>query len=424
MIDMYKLVLPMKLNQKYFSIVLIFLSLNSHQSFAAGYSTNLTSTSGLGNIYAGSVTGIHDVSDMFFNPAITSGLKHKEFIASVSYVDIKIDPDNVSGRFSNGTQATGTEVKNAGTNKLVPALYLATPINDKIAFGLSITSPFGLSTKYDKNWIGRYHAVESSITTYNINPSLSYKINEKLSVGAGVQAQYLEALLTKAVRTSGADAIGRLHGSDWGYGYNFGVSYQANDQLKLAIGYRSKIDYKIICVTQVADLGLYSDFHAETTTPESATIGAAFKLNKKIELAYDGTWTRWSRLQSIVANAHQDSRLNYKADFNWHDSFLHSFGANFTLNDTWLIRSGIAYEKDATSNSTREPRVPTGDRVSVGLGFNYKITKGLSVDTAYVHQFYKNAKVNITDSTTTVNSLEARYKTKVNVFSVALKKEF
>ena len=81
----------MKLNQKYFSIVLIFLSLNSHQSFAAGYSTNLTSTSGLGNIYAGSVTGINDVSDMFFNPAITSELKHKEFIASISYVDMNID---------------------------------------------------------------------------------------------------------------------------------------------------------------------------------------------------------------------------------------------------------------------------------------------------------------------------------------------
>lgn len=414
----------MKPDQKLLFFAAIFLSLSNHQSFAAGYSTNLTSTSGLGNIYAGSVTGIHDISDMFYNPAITSDLKHKEFIASVSYVDMKIDPDNVSGNFSSGTQATGTEVKNAGVNKAVPALYLATPLNDKIAFGLSITSPFGLSTKYDKNWIGRYRAIESSITTFSINPSLSYKINEKLSVGAGVQAQHYEALLTKAVRTSGADALGKLHGTDWGYGYNFGVSYQPSDQLKFGASYRSKIDYKITCVTQVADLGLYSDFHAKTTTPESATIGASFKLNKKTTLAYDGTWTRWSRLQSIVANAHQDARLNYKANFNWHDSFLHSLGANFTLNDKWLIRSGVAYEKDAVSDSGREPRVPTGDRVSLGFGFNYKIAESWAIDAAYVHQFFKTVTSSITDSTTTVNSFEARYKTKINVFSVALKKEF
>lgn len=415
--------MPMRLSVISLFFTIIFLSL-SDRSLAAGYSTNLTSTSGLGNIYAGSVTGIHDVSDMFFNPAITSDLKHKEFIASISYVDMKIDPDNVSGSFSTGTQTTGTEVKNAGVNSQVPALYLATPINDKIAFGLSITSPFGLATKYDKNWIGRYRAVESSITTYNINPSLSYKVNDKLSVGAGVQAQYYEALLTKAVRTSGADALGRLHGTDWGYGYNFGATYQSDDRLKFGASYRSKIDYKITCVTQVADLGLYSDFHAKTTTPESATIGAAFKINQKTELAYDGTWTRWSRLKSIVANAHQDSRLNYKADFNWHDSFLHSLGANFTLNDKWIIRTGIAYEKDAVANAGREPRVPTGNRTSVGLGFNYKITNGWAIDAAYVHQFFRTVNVNITDSTTTVNSFEARYKTKINVFSVALKKEF
>ena len=74
----------MKLNQKLIASSLALLIANSSSSFAAGYSTELTSTSGLGNSYAGSVTGIHDVSDMFFNPAILTDVENSQFIFSAS----------------------------------------------------------------------------------------------------------------------------------------------------------------------------------------------------------------------------------------------------------------------------------------------------------------------------------------------------
>ena len=414
----------MKLNKKLFLSSLAFLFISSNQSIAAGYSTGLYSTSGMGNSYAGSVTGVHDISDMFFNPSILSNIKNNEFIISASHLDLDFDVDGASGSFAGGSNATGKEIQDAGIDDQVPALYLATPINDKTTFGLSITSPFGLSTKYDKGWVGRYRAIESSIATFNINPSLSYKINDKLSVGAGLQAQYYKAALTKAVYTGGADAIGKVHGSDWGYGYNLGANYKINDQLKFGIGYRSKIDYKITGTSRVADLSLYSDINAKTTTPESLTAGTSFKLNEAVELAYDVTWTRWSRLKSLIINATQNSSLNDRADFNWHDSFLHSVGANFSVNNQWLVRTGVAYEKDAVTNANRELRAPNSDKVWTSIGFNYKIGKNLSVDGTYLHQFIRTGTVNLTDSSSTVNSVSGKYKSKVDVFSIALKKQF
>lgn len=422
----------MKINSKLFlqtSILLLFYSTNSH---SAGYSTELYSTSGLGNAYAGSAAGIHDSSDMFFNPATISDIKQKEFIASVSYLDLRIDPDNANGKFSNGFQASGNEVSDAGSKSFVPAFYFATPINDKTSFGLSVNSPFGLSTEYDKNWVGRYRALESNVRTVNINPNISYKINDQISIGAGVQAQYFQTTLTKAVvnlndpYNSSSDFLGKAKGSDWGYGYTLGTTYKINEKLKLGIGYRSKIDHKITGTTEVAGYGWYSDFDAKTTTPESLTVGSALKVTESVDLAYDVRWTRWSRLKSLKISAIQNQNLNQDnvTNFNWHDSFLHSVGANVAMNKNFILRAGAAYEKDAVTNANREPRAPNGNKIWTSLGFNYKINNGLSIDGTYMHQFVRNGRINLVDSSNTNNSLYANYKSRSDIFSLAVKKEF
>lgn len=388
--------------------------LTCNSTLAAGYSTGIYSTSGLGNSYAGSVTGIHDASDVFFNPAISNTLANSELIASATYLKINSKPTDISSNIQ------GNNGGNAGVDAQIPEFFLAMPINKKTSFALAVTSPFGLATKYDQNWSGRYYAVESSVTTININPSLSYKISDQLSFGAGLQAQYYQATLTKMVNI-GYDTTGKMQGSDWGYGYNFGMLYMPNERLRFGIGYRSKIDQTLTGTSQVTNFA-YSDIKAKTTTPESLTAGFAFKANKSLELAYDTTWTRWSRLKKLSISADQNSLLNETTNFNWHDSFLHSIGANFTLNNDWIIRSGLAYEKDATSNATREARIPTGNRIWLSAGFNYKINKNWETDFAYVHQFFRAARVDLTSSS--AGNLSANYKSGVDVFSIAAKRSF
>ncbi|MCE3254595.1 MAG: hypothetical protein K0R25_89 [Rickettsiaceae bacterium] len=414
----------MKLNKKLFLSSLAFLLANQSGAIAAGYSTNLYSASGLGNAYAGSATGIHDSSDIFFNPSVVAGATTSEAVAAVSFLRLNIDADNV--RANSSGSVSGTESRDAGVDSAVPAFYVTTPINDNTTFGLAITSPFGLATKYDRNWVGKYHGLESSVMTININPSISYKLSNNLSVGAGFQSQYYKAKFSKAINDGGA-GYGKSDGDDWGYGYNLGANYKFNDQLKFGIGYRSKIEHKLNGTTKanISSVDHYSGFNARTATPESLTAGTSFKLNNNIELAYDLTWTRWSRLKSLVINSYDNpSLLNIgnTTIYNWRDSFLHSVGANFDVNDKWLIRTGAAFEKDATSNATREPRIPTGDRVWATLGFDYKISNSLAVDAAYVHQFYRTTNLNVSDSSG--QTLQGQFKTHVDVLSVGLKKQF
>ena len=82
---------------------------------------------------------------------------------------------------------------------LVPAFYATMPFGERVQLGLAVTSPFGLKTSYSDEWVGRYHTIESELRTHNINPALAVKLTDWASVGMGVQFQYAEGELTRAL---------------------------------------------------------------------------------------------------------------------------------------------------------------------------------------------------------------------------------
>ena len=402
---------------------------------AAGLETNLTSTSALANSYAGSATGSHDISDGFFNPAILSDVKLTTLIFSASMLKLNVDADNISGKTSTNSSVSDGGISDAGMDAVVPAFYFATPINKETTFGFSITSPYGLATKYDKAWGGRYQAVDSSITTMNFNPTLSYKINHKLSIGAGLQAQYISAALTKMVDYGSAlgvpgsdDRLAKIKGNDWGYGYNLGANYRLNDQMKFGIGYRSKIDHKLEGKAEL-DRHYYGNFNSALVTPESIDVGVSYQIDKDNELVADVLWSRWSRLKSLGVHS-DNAALSNNIVFNWHDSFRYSLGYNLKTSEKLIIRSGAAYEKDAVSNGDRSPSVPTGNRIWLTGGFGYKITNYTTIDVAYLHQFHRKTQIDIAAVPANVvvspgtPGLTASYKNHVDTISVGLKHEF
>ncbi len=406
---------------------LVLMASLSSNANAGGYSTSVYSASSAANSYAGGSTGAHDVSDIFFNPAVTAGKDKSEIITSFSYVRLAIDPDNISSNSILG--ARNGESRNIGTQKFIPSLYFSTPINNKLSANLTVTSPFGLETKYNKNSSVRFRALNSSISTLNLNPSLAYKITDDLSFGAGFVAQYYKANLTKEIATSPATSgLGTIDGSDWGYGYNFGFKYDISKDLKVGLGYRSKIDYKIKGNVDLND-SLVSKFKAKTTTPESMSIGASFNVNPDLQIVADTTWTRWSRLKNLDVVA-QNSLLSSSSEFNWNDTYLYSLGANYALDKNNLLRTGLAYEKEAMNYRNREARIPLANKYWLSAGLNHKLGNGFEVDLAYVHQIYKTAKINVANYGSngpipgSEGSVAGKYKSSADVISLALKKQF
>ncbi|MFT6259132.1 MAG: long-chain fatty acid transport protein [Rickettsiales bacterium] len=414
-------------------ILAISCCLTLNQSFAAAFAVHSHSASSLANSHAGSVTGSHDISDSFFNPATLSKPNSAQMILSASYLDVNIDDDNASAKYDVGGSVSGSRNDNAGVDVLIPAFYFSAPISSKTTLGISATVPFGLATNYDENWVGRYHAISSKIESLNINPMISHKmLDDKLSIGAGVQAQYIKTSLTKMVDlapfvSSGGDAIGKSKGDDWGYGFNLGATFELNDQIELGIGYRSKIDHKLEGKAQVRTSGFSSNLNSSFSTPEVLTFGASYKVNDKIDLLYDSAWTRWSRIKSIDILAVDNSLLDDSLQANWKDSWRHSIGANYQANNKLQLKTGFAYEEGAVDKD-REPRIPSGDRIWVSAGFGYQINDNTKIDLTYLHQFFNKNNSHKDNSNAPsgmpISSLDATYKSSLDLIAVGMKFDF
>lgn len=154
---------------------------------ASGFALLEQSASRLGTAFAGTAAAADDATTVFFNPAGMTALSQSEAVVRASGIDI-------SSQFRNDSsipafaQPLGGNGGDAGAWNFVPAAYFAMPAGDDLAFGIGVNAPFGLKLVYDDDWIGRFQALRSEISTLNINPSVAYKIGERFSIGAGVNA--------------------------------------------------------------------------------------------------------------------------------------------------------------------------------------------------------------------------------------------
>ena len=162
---------------------------------------------------------------------------------------------------------------------------------------------------------------------------------------------------------------------------------------------------------------------AKLTTPENITAGFSYKLNDKITLLHDTSWTRWSRVKSLNINA-QNSNLSNSTNLNFKDSFRYSFGAHFQQSEKLKLKIGAAYEQGSVGNDSRNPRLPISDKVWTSIGFGYKIGSNTTIDATYLHEFYKKNKVDLQAAGSNTTNISANYKNKIDVIAVSLKIDF
>lgn len=151
---------------------------NLNSAYAAGFALIEQSASGFGNAYAGMAARGDDASTQFFNPANLSLLPAgRQMVLGLSLVkpSAKLDDARASQQ---GTPIPGNGGGDAGVLAMVPNFYYADDLGNKLKFGLGVTVPYGLSSEYNKGWVGRYHALDSELMTLNINPAISWQATE------------------------------------------------------------------------------------------------------------------------------------------------------------------------------------------------------------------------------------------------------
>ncbi|MDY7580059.1 OmpP1/FadL family transporter [Herbaspirillum sp. RTI4] len=389
---------------------------------AAAFSSQATSASALGNAYAGSTTGTHDNSDMYFNPAILSLHDRPQLTLGAIRTDHVIDA-TVHSTTINGIAQNGVSKASPGYIGLIPYYSLSLPLNAYWSVGLNVSAPFYLNTKYGADSLARFHALESRIRSTNINPMLSYKINERLAIGAGLQLERLDIEMSRNIAPH--LVFGRYGGSHTGYGLNLGLLAQITPELKAGLAYRSAIKHHLLGNVDLktaagGNLPSYQG-KVEFTMPEMLALGIAWQVQKKMEVAMDIHWTRWSRISEFLIEriAPPPGNTNLAVALPFRNSLLTAIGLNYRLNNKWLLQSGLSYEKDAITNHYRNPRFPVGDRYGLSIGAQYSLNQNTRLILSYARQIMKNTVSHIPESATTA-SLQAEYKQAVHLIGAAL----
>lgn len=334
-------------------------------AYGSGFGIFTQGATELGQANA-SVAHTNGPSAVYFNPALMSKLTGTQ----VEFGTTLIAPDR---EFSSAATGLGAEVDN--TIYFPSNLYLTHKLNDQAAVGLAIYNPFGLGTEWSETWEGRYLATKSTITTFNINPAISYKVTPQVTLAAGLDLLLLDAELERKIPVGAGplDPNQKFSGDGDGLGYNLGLLVDIAPELTFGAAYRSKVDIDIDADVQFTIdpflVGLnpalpfiLPNTGAKTTItlPQQLTAGLAFKPSDRLTVETGVRWEGWSDYKELAITtdlpiAGSNTIVEQK---NWRDTWAANLGARYQLNPKVALLGGYLWGEDAIPAETFEPGVP------------------------------------------------------------------
>jgi long-chain fatty acid transport protein len=446
------------------------LALGAGQSFGAAFALQEQSVSGLGNAFAGGAAAAEDASTVFSNAAGMSRFTSAQVVVGVNIITPSIKfTDN--GSLPALNQPLGGNGGDAGSSKFVPNLYLVVPINKQFAFGLGIGVPFGLVTEYDGGWIGRYQAIKSDIETLNVNPALSWKINDSFSLGVGVDYQQIKATFTNAVNysaalaqgaqqaaagglippstvlpfiqaTAGLDSGANVNGNDSAWGWDIGGMWNISPDMRVGAHYRSSIKYQITgnvsfdnpalpplgplapigaaVSTAVNAAALYnSGVTSNVELPSITNVSFFSHIDPKWDVMADVQFTNWSTIQDLTFVRSNGITLQSTPE-NFKDAWRFAVGASYYVNDQWKLRGGLAYDQSPVQTVQRTPRLPDASRTWLSVGAQYVAMPNLKFDGGFTYIWGGNPEINQNEGSTAQNGLiSGKYAPNVTIFGVS-----
>jgi long-chain fatty acid transport protein len=396
---------------------------------AAGFALTEQGSAGLGMAYAGAAAATWDASTVWWNPAGMSSLPGRQVVASGNIVVLSFgfnDNGSTLPAFQPANAARG-DGGDAGGTFFIPSAFLTWQLNPEWWLGVGFNGPFGLTTKWNDEFVGRFQAIESDIKTYNLNPSIAWKPNNWLSLGAGFNIQYLDGTFTQYTNYAGAVAGGiaqqcaalpplqqaaclgqipatvnglnvsgqgagmtEAKGNSWGWGWNLGVMLSPTPSTKVGITYRSAVTHDV-----EGDISFSSrpaalatplqngPIKAEVKLPSSFSLALSQGIGSNLRLLADYTWTGWDSIQELAFVRQGPGAALPPTHLNFKDAWRIGVGAEYQLNSAWLLRIGTAYDKTPVQDEYRTPRLPDNDRWWLSIGARWTFSPQGAVDFGY-----------------------------------------
>ncbi len=392
------------------SLFLVGTMLAGAESYAAGFAIKETDSGAAGHAFAGNGAMMGNIASMWNNPATMTGLKESGASLSVMYI-----MPNATFKQSGEHDASGVTAKSS-ENAAVPAFYGLWSLNDRTKVGLAVTAPFGMSVDFGADSMVSELVMKSSMISYNINPSIAYRVNKHFSVALGVSAQRIEvektqklsdrtlnAIINKnagppSAAISGQQDVAKLTGDAWGYGYNLGFVLEPFEGTVFGLSYRSQINCKLDGKVQFNNLLVARNGWAKTdiSTPASIDFSMTHEINKEWKAMFSAVWTNWSVFDKLDVKTEKDIGEMLETH-NWSNAWFFAVGFNYVPHSLGMedivVKFGAAYDQTPVHDVNRRPGIPDADRYLVSAGVDYMVNDRCHIGFSYTHLFMQNAKV-------------------------------
>ena len=347
---------------------------------------------------AGAFTGLaNDASAVHFNPAGIVYLNGTNISAGVSLI-------SPSSSFR-GPAPEITEYELEPQVFTPFNFYLTQKLSDDFAIGLGINNPYGLGTKWEDDWVGRYLAVDTEIRTFFFNPVLAYKVTDNLSLSAGVTFAYGDVKIIRftPIYPFQGEAKVSLEGDGTSWGFNLAALYKPLENLSFGLSFRSETNFEFTGDAssegppQVSSLLPAGGISAELTTPLNITFGTALNITKELLITADFQYVGWSSYDKLAIDFDDPTQEDLSAVRDYENSWIARLGGQYQLFDNFDLRGGLFYDKNPVKDSRVEPTLPDSDRLGFNIGFGYDISESLTLDIAYLFLRFDERKIDNSD---------------------------
>ena len=269
-----------------------------------------------------------------------------------------------------------------------------------------------------------------------ISPSVSYKVNDRFTVGATLNliAQSFEATglwaFTPASR-DGSKFTNNGHDNSSGASIRLGLLYDINDRVTVGATYQTKG-----WMTEFDDYaGLFAD-GGDFDIPQNYGIGIAIKATDRLDLALDIMRIDYGSINAIgnSPNILKPFGSDDGPGFGWEDQTIVKVGAAYKYNSDLTLRAGYAYGENPVQTEglcfALNTLAPGISEHHLTLGFTYNLDETSSITGYYLHAFKTEidgdfvAPTDPTDPTSAISWGPGYLEMSQNAFGISYNKRF
>lgn len=374
--------------RKILFVVVLFLT--SAVTYAGGYRVSVQGQRALAMGHTG-VAVVNSAELGFFNPAGLVYLENKLTIsAGVSAVFSDVAWQNEeTGQVARTDNPTGTPFY----------FYASYQLEDWVSLGLAVYTPYGSTVEWGDDWAGSHLVNNIELQAIYVQPLVSVKVAEWLSLGAGPIYvtggvnfnRNLNRTLTDIDGNRSNVTVDASGVNEWGW--SAGAMFTPTDDLRIGVNYRSEIimnaeggeaDFQNVPNTPLAPFN-DTTFDAALPLPAELTAGLSYQLNEKWLLAFDYNKTYWGVYKSLDLNFADPNIPDSENPRNYKDSNSWRFGAQYSATDKLTLRAGYYLDESPVQEGYFAPETPRNDSMGFTAGLSLEVTSRLAIDASFAY---------------------------------------